>query len=347
MRRFALLSLLFASAAGAQPIDPAGASDTEVIRGNVVVWHDATFYTSPSEDASTARVATLGPRRENAGHVIAMRAVATHGAFVEVELVDDAGCTWSKMSTNDDIAKLHLFVKRADLAPVLTKPFDKTFADGTRIALRPGVPVVPSANGFAVSVRGHLVEAEIPAASVGHAYASEKAKALAVTAHEYAVTGKATLGEQSLALDGLRAVASEKRDASALVTFDDRCMSLAVLAPSKAVRQLDDEEAEVSGGGGLATLDLRDSNYIPQATPLASGSGRQIAYAAKPIYLMAAPSGKNACIDRRVRLTTVVAGAPAVDAGDVDDHVRLCAPSSKVVHEKMRSARSANGSFGR
>jgi hypothetical protein len=125
-------------------------------------------------------------------------------------------------------------------------------------------------------------------------------------------------------------------------------VSLAVVAPSKAVRQLDDDEAEVdAGGGGLATLDLRDSNYIPPATPLASGSGRQIAYAAKPIYLMAAPSGKNACIDRRVRLTTVVAGAPAIDAGDVDDHVRLCAPSSKVVHEKMRSARSANGSFGR
>jgi hypothetical protein len=101
MRRFALLSLLFASAAGAQPIDPAGASDAEVIRGNVVVWHDATFYTSPSDEASTARVATLGPRRENAGHVIAMRAVATHGAFVEVELVDDAGCTWTKMSTSD------------------------------------------------------------------------------------------------------------------------------------------------------------------------------------------------------------------------------------------------------
>jgi hypothetical protein len=293
-------------------------------------------------------VATLGPRRDNAGHVVAMRAVASHGAFVEVELVDDAGCTWTRMSTTDDIAKLHLFVKRGDLAPVLTKPFDKTFADGTRIALRPGTPVVPTNSGFAVSVRGHVLDAEVPAASVGHAYAPEKAKALAVTAHEFAVTGKATVGDQAVSLDGMRAIASEARGASTLVTFEERCMSLAALAPTKAVRQLDDEEAEVdSGGGGLATLDLRDSSYIPPATPLASGSGRQIAYAAKPIYLMAAPSGKNACIDRRVRLTTVLAGAPAVDVGDVDDHLRLCTPASKVVHEKMRSARSANGSFGR
>src|SRR5262249_4246355 len=156
MRRLAFLLVLAPASALADKtpaleinrIEPVCALDAEPLKGNVLVWHDAALYTAPSDNASTARVAVLGgARRDRVGHAMPMHVVATHGSFVEVEILDDPGCTWTRLATTDDIAKLHLFVKRADLAPVLVKPFDKTFADGTRIALRPGVPVVPTTAG--------------------------------------------------------------------------------------------------------------------------------------------------------------------------------------------------------
>jgi hypothetical protein len=321
----------------------AGPAETEPLRGNVLVWHDATIYTAPVDGAPALHVATLAAR--TAGRVVPMHVVATRGAaFVEVEFADDAGCTWSRLATSDDIAKLHLFVKRADLAPVLVKPFEKVFADGTRIALKPGVSVV----GNQVSLLGHELEAEVPAASVGHSYTPGATGGLSVSDQEFVIAAgtKALLGDKPASLDGVHAYAVTKKGDTALVTFEDRCMSITVAAPAAAVRATEADRPDIDAITGYGTLGMRDGDYFPKLTPLASSSGRQIAYAAKPIYLMGVSRTKTTCINRRVRLEAASEGAPHIDPAE-DDDLRLCAPTAKVVHEKLRSARSANGTTSR
>src|SRR5439155_12448644 len=98
----------------------------------------------------------------------------TKGAFVEVEL-GDLDCGHVQLATSDDIGRIRLFVKRADLAPVLAKPVTKTFADGTKLALKPGLPVIPGGDGStAFAINGNEFAAEIPVASIAHAYAFER-----------------------------------------------------------------------------------------------------------------------------------------------------------------------------
>ena len=337
MRSLAYSLLLLGGSALAQPSE-------EPLHGNVLVWHDAALYVDASDSANTVHVATLASRA--VGHAVPMHVVGTKGDFIEVELVDDGGCTWAKLATNDDVAKLHLFVKRADLAPVLAKPFEQTFADGTKVSLRPGVAVLPADTGYTFSLRGHEVTAAIPAASVAHSYTPEKVKPRAVGAHEYAV-GKASLDDHLYGFEGVRATAIEAKGDSALVTFDERCVALTVSAPTKSVKTLDDDPETLGGSSGLGVLDLRDSAYIPALTQLQTPAGHPLAVAAKPIYLMTEPHGKCACVDRRVRLEAVVPSAPEIENADVDDRLRVCAPIAKVAHEKYRHAESANGSASR
>lgn len=334
MRKLAFLILAVATAAHADP---------DSLTGNVLVWHDAALYTAPADDAPAIHLASLpGGRTEAIGHVVPMHVVGTHDGFVEVELADGAGCTWTQLATNDDIAKLHLFVKRDDLATVLVKPFEKTFADGTRIALRPGVAVVPTSSGaYALSLRGHEVSAEIPAASVGLAYAPEKTKAAAMNLRDAALDAKASakLGDQTVALGGMRVSGM----ANGLATIEDRCASLTVAVAAKSVKVVDEVDDSIGGSSGFGVLDIRESDFIPALTPLATPAGKQIAFAAKPIYVVAAAHGKNVCFDRRLRLESVSASAPGVEASD-ESRLRLCAPAAKIAHERIRTASSANAS---
>jgi hypothetical protein len=334
MRKLPFLILAVATAAHA---------DTDSLSGNVLVWHDAALYTAPAEDSTAIHLASLpGGRTEAVGHVVPMHVVATHGEFVEVELADGPGCTWTRLATNDDIAKLHLFVKRDDLASVLVKPFEKTFADGTRIALKPGIAVVATSSGaYALSLRGHEVTAEIPAASVGYAYAPDKTKPRAMNLRDAALetAAKVKLGDQTVALGGLRVGGV----ANGLATIDDRCASLTVAVTDKSVKTVDEDDDTLEGSSGLGVLGMRESEFIPALTPLATPAGKQIAFAAKPIYVVAASHGKNVCFDRRLRLESVSASAPAVEVSD-ESHVRLCAPAAKIAHERIRTASSANAS---
>jgi len=98
-------------------------------------------------------------------------------------------------------------------------------------------------------------------------------------------------------------------------------------------------------GGGTGVLALREHDYIPAGTPLATPSGRTIAAAGKPIYLSQPPHGKTACVDRHV--TIDVDGGDALAPTESDDRVRVCAPAGRVIHERMRSSGSANGATGR
>jgi len=232
-----------------------------------------------------------------------------------------------------------MFVKRADLAPVVTKPFDKTFSDGTHVALRPGVAVVPEANGvYAISVGGDDLDVELPPASIGHAYTPERAKVVVVNAQDYAIAPatKAILGDRPVAI-ARHASSVDKRGATTLYTIDSRCAAVTVAVPSAAVSLVDDgDDTTVLSEGRRGMIDVHGADYLPIATTLSTPSGAPIATAAKKIYLPGSSMGKQACFDRRMWIDAPSALAP--DHDGVDDKLRLCAPVSKVAHDKVRTS---------
>jgi hypothetical protein len=348
-----LLAATAATAAFAEErLAPSGADDGEVLRGDVLVWADATFYTDTAGGAPTVHAARLdGARKDRIGAVIAMHVVSvTKDGFVEVESAREPDCAWAQLATSDDVTRVRLFVRRADLAPMLTQPFEQTFDDGTHVALRPGVALIPTADHqFVVGIRGGALVAAVPATSVGHSYAPERTKAApAMIAHDYelAPNTRITLGGQTLHLDAAHATALERRGATTLFQIRTRCAALDVAVATKAVREVEDEddEGEAGGDAGLSVLSLRDHDYIPAGTVLSTAAGHAVAVAAKPMYLAGAPHGKTACVDRRVR---VIVDGDALDVGDDEGKLRVCAPAAAAVHERMRSASSANGATGR
>jgi hypothetical protein len=335
-------------------IDPSAPSDTEQLRGSVLVWTDATLYTEPDDAATTLHAASVPAARKNhAGEVMPMHVVAvTKDGFVEVEPADDVECTWSRLETSDDIGRLRLFVKRADLAPVLVTPFEKVFENGTRIALRPGVPLAPTSGGkWVVGLRGGEVIVDLPPGTVGHAYTADKSKRPAAIAddREYSLAPNTAvkLGDRSFVLGDRRANAVERRGDTTLFVLKGRCVEVAVSVPSKAVRVIDEDEVTISSGSssGVGVLEMRDHDYIPAGTQLATPSGHLVAAAAKPIYLTAAPHGKTACFERRIRVEAIE--GEALDPTDDDNKLKLCAPSGRVLHERVRSASAANGASQR
>ena len=337
------LSLASTTALAGSKIEPSGAAEATRLKGHVLVWQDAPLFAEPDETARSLKLATFeGSRKDRVGHVIALEVVSAKGAFVEVELTGDEDCTWSRVVVPDDIARVRMFVRRSDLAPVLVKPFTKTFADGSSITLAAGTPVVPTdATTHVVSLRGDEVELEIPAAQIGHAYTPAKSSNAMIAGQTLAIAArtKATLGERALVLTGWKGAPVEKRGDTTLVAIEDRCIAAHLAVPTKALADVDESTIELSGGGG-AVMDLRDEFFLPRLTPLMIGT-RVVAVAARPIYLHAEPTGKNACIQRLIKLES------ALEVNRTDERLRVCAPATKVARETMRSARSAHGTTRR
>jgi hypothetical protein len=239
----------------------------------------------------------------------------------------------------DDLVKLKLWVRRADLAPVLAKPFAKAFPDGTGVTLRPGVPVLPTTDGTAaVALGGDELVTDIPAASIAYSYIPDRSRAVNVSPHEYVIDAKTPgmLGDQAIVIHR-RATGVERRGDAAIIAFDDRCSAVQLAIASKAIREVEDDDTGVGPScttGG--NLDLRGDEYLPKLTWLSSG-GRPVAMAAKSIYLpLGGTLGKSVCVTRRLRLETTILPP---NTTDVDDALRLCAPRTKVARDKIRSAR--------
>jgi hypothetical protein len=325
--------------AGPATIDPPSAAAGDTLRGNVLVWHDATLFVEPKDDAPTLHLASFETaRKHHVGDVMALRVVSSKGAFVEVELTGQRDCTDSRVIVPDDLARVRMFVRRDDLAPVLTKPFKASFGDGTSIAFTAGTPVVPTDAGtYMVSLRGDDVEVDVPASSVGFAYPSAKGRAAINAGETLSIASKtqATLGDRKVTLSLWEAAPVERRDDMALVALDSGCISARMLVPSTSVKDLDEPVADVSTSTETnEVMSLRDELYLPKLTPLSVGT-RQVALAAKPIYLHGEPMGKSACVQRSIRIET------ALDIKRTDEKLRVCAPAKKVVRERLRSARSA------
>ncbi|HLL23662.1 MAG TPA: hypothetical protein VK427_16100 [Kofleriaceae bacterium] len=341
MRMLLSLLLVSSSAFAATKVDPVGATEVQ-LKGNVLVWHDAVLYAEPAETAKTLQLATFdAARKDRVGHVVVMKVVSGKGAFVEVELAGDAGCTWSRTVVPDDLARVRMFVRRADIAPVLVKSFAKTFEDGTSITLGPGTPVVATDAGtHVVSLRGDEVELAIPAGSVGFAYVPGKsASVLAGGGQTIAVAAStpAQLAGRTVPLTAWKAAPITKRGDAAVVALEDRCMAATVIVPAASLAELDESTLDVgtSDGGGASMLSLRDDHYLPRLTPLSIGE-HAVAVAAKPIFLHAEPSGKHACIQRAIKIES------ALPVNATDAKLRVCAPAASVAREGRRTVRPSS-----
>jgi hypothetical protein len=238
----------------------------------------------------------------------------------------------------DDLARVRLFVRRADLAPVLAKPFTKSFGDGTSITLAVGTPVLATDAGtYVVSLHGDELEVDVPPASVGFAYATAKSRTMVIAGQTLAIAPatQAKLGDRAFALTASEGAPIERRGESTLVALDTGCASVRVLVPSAGLKDADEATGDLAASDdGSDTVSLRDECFLPKLTALSIGT-HQVALAAKPIYLHAEPMGKNACIQRAIRIDSELA------IKRTEDKLRMCAPATKVARERLRSARSA------
>jgi hypothetical protein len=332
-----VLCVLGSPAFASSKVDPPGPAGSDPIKGMVLAWHDATLFAEPSDTARSLQLATLtAPRKDGVGRVFALRVVGVKGAFVEVEFGGDEDCTGSRVVVPDDITRVRLFVRRGDLAQVLVKPFTKSFEDGTSITLGTGTPLVATDAGtYVASVRGAELELDVPAASVGYAYAGLKSSSVIGGGQSVAIAAgtKATLGDRTFALTGAGSVA-ERRGNATLVKLEDRCVEARVLVSNNTLRKTDDEVASVEAGSGMGSgsgsmMSLRSEHLLPRLTQLSIGT-RAVAIAAKHIYLHAEPTGKQACIMRGLKLESTF------DVERTDDKLRLCAPASQVTRELRR-----------
>lgn len=173
MRRAIAVSIVMMStvAQAGEPSPPA--ADAKLV-GHVVVWADARWYASPDHKGPSAQLTDYGKegRTQVHGHGVAAKVVGTSGDFVEVEPLQRASdCAWWRFTAEPAVANLRLFVKRADIAPVLVKRFTKRAKDGSFLTIEPGVQLVPTdADSYVVSINGDRVVAKVPDSSVGHTY---------------------------------------------------------------------------------------------------------------------------------------------------------------------------------
>src|SRR6188508_192448 len=126
MRIVIVAMIVMTSVAGAEP----------PLKGNVLVWADAKWYVDADDKSPSIRLGELKGRA--VGRVVPAKVFGTKGDFVEVELVAD-GCAWTRVTS--ELAAVRLFVKRADLANLLFKPFSATYKNGSRLVLAVGLPI--------------------------------------------------------------------------------------------------------------------------------------------------------------------------------------------------------------
>jgi hypothetical protein len=302
MRSAILLGLLLMSSpvrADEPALDIPGLDSTE-LRGDALVWEDATLYFEPWDGGVSMRFSSIARRFTEVGRAIPVRIVdASMRRFVEIALPGRSDCTWRRLDADQRLGAVRLFVKREDLAPVLVKPFAVQHTDGTKVKLAPGLPIVPTSSGlYAIGVLGDRLRLGIPHASVGYLYKGggvaepgpPPAKLVRIDRNALA-----RLGDHAFTVraNWLAPVPVQKTD-PARVPYATRCLELIAQVPTSAIRPGSDftrarnEVIPTTLGGG--------SHVIPKGAPLATLSGRAVAVAAMEISVRDPGTGA-ACLD--------------------------------------------------
>jgi hypothetical protein len=304
------------------------------LRGDALVWEDATFYLEPWDGGLAVRLSPYGrPRAEMVGNAVPVHITSTAmKQFVEIELAPRADCVWRRWAPDRRVEALRLFVHRDDLAPVLVKPFSATYSDGTRIKLQPGVPVLPTPSGqYSLGARGDRFRAAIPHSSVGYTYTAGR-----VAEPELPAAGKiyrldrsatATLNGETLAVRAQWLAPEPTRNGEhALVHWAARCIDLIVDAPSSGLRVTEHPRPPTAPA---PPPPLRPTGfYIPAGAPLATEAGRDVAVAAIPIPV-SAPGGDVVCFDATLAINKDDE-LPYSYPGQLARTVKLCTSSRLV-----------------
>lgn len=299
MRQIAL-GLVLAIAAAAAPAhadDDGREPDLEVpglaaadLRGDALVWEDATFFLEPWTGGAQLKFATFGSgRRDQVGRAIPVRILgSTMRTLVEIELVDRVDCAARRVSVDDRLDGLRLYVKRSDLAPVLVRPYRATFADGTSARLATGVPVMPVAGGrYAVAMRNEQVRLAIPHASVGYVYARGPApEPVEPAGRQLRVergTSVAFAGESITLRSPLFAPEPATPDAPARIPWRTRCVDLVIGIPAGG-RRTTTANRVVPPPPSARGL-IGGAFHVLPGTPLATRGGHEIAVAGREFPL--------------------------------------------------------------
>ena len=227
MRAGALLALTLAACHGAVTATTARLHEGALHLGDhALVDGDARFYVDASGDAAHVH-AGLGAGPSLASErLIAVRVVGEQGDFVEVENLaageDSRDCSPSLAPIAT--LRLHLWVRRDDLVPALTRELGVTFRDGTGVRLAPGVAASPTARAgrFAFAPDGQPIEIAAPAAAVGLTYPAGRFVSVA-RADSLCEPIPAWIGGASFLLPAGPVLVENGTDGAARVTLQTAC----------------------------------------------------------------------------------------------------------------------------
>ncbi|MGN6110398.1 MAG: FKBP-type peptidyl-prolyl cis-trans isomerase [Kofleriaceae bacterium] len=371
MRWLALALVLSTSIARADDLEVPGL-DAPDLRGDALVWEDATFYLEPWDGGYGVRFPGVQrtTRRDAVGGAMPVRIVdSSLRTMVEIELAGE-DCAPRRAESDPQVEGLRLFVKRDDLAPVLVKPFQISFPDGSSARLGPGVPVVPASGGdYAVAVRGDVVRLPIPTSSVGYVYARRKFVPAPEPASGplYRVDRGTSVKLGPHAFEprtSWLAPRSPKARETSLLRWSTRCIDLVVAAPTRALRA--SPRPPLRGAVGVGRLALARGHEILPGAPLTTPGGRDVAVAGGELRVGAVePTGDlRSCFSSsltlwrleepspqggstRTRDLKLCAAdkhvAPAATGGAVLADMRPLAPPSDVARPPSSAARTPKG----
>ncbi|MDI1434571.1 hypothetical protein [Polyangium sorediatum] len=331
--------------------EPQGAPLSAPLAGSVLVWVDAPFYLAAMEDAPRLQLAKLDARKDHVAEAVPMRVVAAKGAFVEVEPLfldgaqnDVTNCAWFHLRSQFDVERLRLFVKREDLAPVVTTKFTASYPDGSKIEVLPGAPIVPLADGRSlVGFTFAWLPVVLPAAAIGHAYVTPPKETRETFEPKFALHAKdvgfaETRVPLRIWLMAPLAATVEPKGAQVGFPLSGPCGSATVLAAKAEVRAYEAPGPGPSGGVGFGFGGVLGVErwYLAAGTALAAETGHVVTKVRREINVPKPAAGaKEVCIERSAFLSSPYLGAPKVDRVE-GGKLRLCAPTRVVKHEPAK-----------
>lgn len=169
LRWCAVLAAIFSVTIAALAERPAGAQAAGQF---VLVKRDAFLYAAPNENAERVRDPWARRFAVRVGPFWVMRRVGEQGDWVEVATVPAFRATdhcYDTVSALDQL-DLHFFVRRDAIAPVIARRVERTFDDGTRLTLAPGVGLVRRGAQYDAHVRGATIRLRLSAEEVASSY---------------------------------------------------------------------------------------------------------------------------------------------------------------------------------
>ncbi len=286
----------------------------------VLIWHDATFFFAPREDATWTREGSADAGARVLGQAAPARVLRLHGDFVEVAPLTpgphaDPHCAQASLASPGDLVLERLFVRRADLAPVLGTPLSQVFPDGTGFTAKPGTPVAKVSAATLLLLDGLLVSgpSDLPVrvsyAAAPPAEADGGALGDTLTSLEGLEVGSARVPAPPNWFFGSRGVAHPSSEPGrALFTVETRCGAATMLVRSSdlsPVAPRRSTERGVGFGGGGAYTNAggprgSDTWRLPAGTALAAAGVGRIARAAENLHFR---KGDPGCVTAFIRVS--------------------------------------------